>query len=126
MTVLEKESAAMQVQRFSQVDLLVAVHGAGLSNVIFMVPNSYLVELMPPSWDLSCYRRLSENADIGYKMIRESNSQSNPCQKGPGYQKCRQKEIRDRDFNVTVLKVLENVDRGILYVRRYKYEVERL
>lgn len=111
----------MQVQRFAKVDILVAAHGAGLTNVIFMLPNSYLIELMPPYWDLACYKRLAENANIGYYMIRASGKKGPECDRDPFSQLCRRKGIRDRDFNITISTLVSVIERGILHVRNKKY-----
>lgn len=121
--VLEKESAVQQVRRFAALDVLVAAHGAGLTNTIFMLPNSYLVELMPPYWDLACYRRMAENANLGYVLIRSKGKKGPQCDRDPSSQLCRRSGIRDRDFNVTISKVLVEVDRGIRFVQKKKYGV---
>jgi hypothetical protein len=121
--VLEKQDAKDQVIQFSQLDVLVAAHGAGLTNIIFMLPKSYLVELMPPYWDLACYRRLAEDAGIGYKMYRAVGKKGPQCDKDPYSTSCRQKGIRDRDFNVSIENVVELVSIGVRYVQKKKYSV---
>lgn len=120
--VLEKESAAEQVKRFMELDVLVAAHGAGLTNTVFMLPNSYLIELMPPYWYLACYRRMAENAGLGYRMIRSRGKKGPQCDVDPKSIACQRAGIRDRDFNVTVSEVLEEVGRGLYYVKRRKYK----
>jgi hypothetical protein len=42
------------VRLFSEVDVLVGVHGAGLSNMVYMRPNSAVVEMCPYSNDGRC------------------------------------------------------------------------
>ena len=121
--VLEKESAVQQVRRFAALDVLVAAHGAGLTNTIFMLPNSYLIELMPPYWDLACYRRMAENANLGYMLVRSKGKKGPQCDKDPSSQLCRRAGIRDRDFNVTIPKVIMEVERGIRFVQKRKYSV---
>lgn len=111
----------MQVQRFAQLDILAAAHGAGLTNVIFMLPNSYLIELMPPFWDLACYKRLADNANVGYYMIRAVGKKGPECDKNHFSQLCRRKGIRDRDFNITVSSMLNIVEKGMRFVRKHKY-----
>ena len=121
--VLERESAVQQVRRFAALDVLVAAHGAGLTNTIFMLPNSYLIELMPPYWDLACYRRMAENANLGYVLVRSKGKKGPQCDKNPSSQLCRRAGIRDRDFNVTIPKVIMEVERGIRFVQKRKYSV---
>ena len=122
--MLEKETASQQVRRFGQLDILVAAHGAGLTNVIFMLPRSYLIELMPPYWDLACYKRLSDNANVGYVMLKSVGEKGPECKKNSFSLKCRHNGIRDRDFNATVEDVLAAVEKGILYVNQHKYNVQ--
>lgn len=122
-TVLERESAADQVKRFLVVDILVAAHGAGLTNTIFMLPNSYLIELMPPYWYLACYRRLAEDASIGYKMLRAKGKKGPQCDKDPSSLLCQQKGIRDRNFNTSIPDVVKTVAYARGYVLRRKYRV---
>ena len=120
--VLENESAVDQVKRFMALDILVAAHGAGLTNTIFMLPNSYLIELMPPYWYLACYRRLSENANLGYVLIRSIGKKGPQCDKDPSSVICQRAGIRDRDFNVTIPKVVKAVENSVSFVRGKKYK----
>ena len=48
--VLEKASGEALIRQFASLDVLVAAHGAGVTNIIFMVPNSAVYELFPPFW----------------------------------------------------------------------------
>ena len=123
MEILEEKTAEAQVKLFSGVDILVSAHGAGLSNVIFMVPNSYVIELMPPYWDWACYRRLSENTDMQYRMIRSKGKKGPECDKHATSRLCREKGIRDRDFNVDIDEVVDAVRSAIGKVFRKKYKV---
>ena len=123
MEILEEKTAEAQVKLFSGVDILVSAHGAGLSNVIFMVPNSYVIELMPPYWDWACYRRLSENTDMQYRMIRSTGKKGPECEKNAMSRLCREKGIRDRDFNADIDKVVDTVRSAIEEVFRMKYKV---
>ena len=123
MEILEEKTAEAQVKLFSGVDILVSAHGAGLSNVIFMVPNSYVIELMPPYWDWACYRRLSENTDMQYRMIRSKGKKGPECDKHATSRLCREKGIRDRDFNADIDEVVDAVRSAIGKVFRKKYKV---
>lgn len=123
MELLEEKTAEEQVKLFSQVDILVSAHGAGLSNVIFMVPNSYVIELMPPYWDWACYRRLSENADMQYRMIRSKGKKGPECDKQATSLLCRNKGIRDRDFNADIDEVIDTVRIAVRKVFQKKYSV---
>ena len=39
-----------QLVAFEETDVLVAVHGSVLTNIIFMLPHSALIELFPPKY----------------------------------------------------------------------------
>lgn len=45
---------ACQIERFARVDVLIGVHGAGLANMIYMKPNSAVVEFGPYGNDARC------------------------------------------------------------------------
>eukprot|EP00596_Hydrurales_sp_CCMP1899_P000720 CAMPEP_0119036636 /NCGR_PEP_ID=MMETSP1177-20130426/4473_1 /TAXON_ID=2985 /ORGANISM="Ochromonas sp, Strain CCMP1899" /LENGTH=540 /DNA_ID=CAMNT_0006996791 /DNA_START=146 /DNA_END=1768 /DNA_ORIENTATION=- len=47
-------SQAAQIRAFAEADVLIGVHGAGLSNQIYMKPNSAIVELCPYGNDGRC------------------------------------------------------------------------
>ena len=42
-----------QLHFFEKTDILVSVHNNVLVNIIFMVPNSAVIELFPPSYSAS-------------------------------------------------------------------------
>ena len=46
--------AACQIQAFAETDVLIGVHGAGLSNMLYMKPNSAVVEIAPYGNDGRC------------------------------------------------------------------------
>jgi hypothetical protein len=60
---------AEQVRMFSGASLLVGVHGAGLTNAVFMPPGSALVEVMTPWYLASCYLVLAGEADLRYRAV---------------------------------------------------------
>lgn len=43
-----------QIRAFAEADVLIGVHGAGLSNMLYMKPNSAVVELGPYGNDARC------------------------------------------------------------------------
>jgi capsular polysaccharide biosynthesis protein len=43
-----------QVQAFAETDVLIGMHGAGLSNMLYMKPNSAVIELAPYGNDGRC------------------------------------------------------------------------
>ena len=54
------------------IDIMVSVHGAGLTNVVFMLPHSGLVEIFPPLFFEPYYRTICRNTDLFYRSVRYS------------------------------------------------------
>ena len=59
-----------QAQMFSDADVLVSLHGAGLANMLFMRPGSLIVEIMPGDYDKPTYRELSRNLGHDYRRVQ--------------------------------------------------------
>lgn len=69
----EELSLAEQIKLFSQADVLVANHGAGMSNMLFMKDNSKIIELyrdISPHQEFMniCYYRLAEKLGFEYNV----------------------------------------------------------
>ena len=54
------------------VDILFTVHGAGLTNLVFMLPGSALIEVFPPLFLERYYMYSSRLADIHYLRITDT------------------------------------------------------
>ena len=54
------------------IDVMVSVHGAGLTNIVFMLPYSGLVEIFPPLFFEPYYRSIARNADLVYRSVRSA------------------------------------------------------
>jgi hypothetical protein len=63
MTVLE------QAALFSAASLIVAPHGAGLTNLVFCEPQTQVVEIFSPRFFNGCFYNLSNNVDIDYHYL---------------------------------------------------------
>ena len=63
-----------QAQMFSDADVLVSLHGAGLANMLFMRPGSLIVEIMPGDYDKPTYRELSRNLGHDYRRVQARNA----------------------------------------------------
>ncbi|KQS56419.1 hypothetical protein ASG17_10540 [Brevundimonas sp. Leaf363] len=65
-----------QVRAFRDADLIVAVHGAALTNLVYSRPGTRVIEIVPEGYDqgVTSYRSLSDMFDLAYSqmMARES------------------------------------------------------
>lgn len=58
-----------QVRRFREADLVVAPHGAGLSNIVW-ARDAELLEIFPCSWFNDCYARITRSLGFEYNYLR--------------------------------------------------------
>ena len=58
-----------QVSLFSSARLVIGVHGAGLTNAIFMPEGSSLVEVVPPWYPVACYLVMASEAGLRYRAV---------------------------------------------------------
>ena len=66
---LESMSVAEQISTFAQAKIIVAPHGAGLSNIAFCAPNTKLVELFSPNYVNVCFWGISNYINIDYYYL---------------------------------------------------------
>ena len=59
-----------QVTLFSESKVLVGVHGAGLSNMVFMSKEASVVEIVDPTWQNLCYKFLANACGLGYHSVQ--------------------------------------------------------
>jgi len=59
-------SVAEQIAAFRAARLVIGPHGAGLSNVAFCQPGSFVYELLPSHYPNSCVNRLAQSVGINY------------------------------------------------------------
>ena len=55
-----------QISILSNARLVVAPHGAGLTNILYAEPGAHLYELSSASYTASCYQTLAQAVGIGY------------------------------------------------------------
>lgn len=55
-----------QISMISNARLIVAPHGAGLTNILYAAPGAHLYELFSASYTVNCYEALAQAVGIGY------------------------------------------------------------
>ena len=120
--VLEKMSGVDQISLFASLDLIIGAHGAAMTNIIFMIPNSLMYELFPPQWKFACYYRLSKNCNILYVKDTAEGEIGRECRKSLNTLACQYRGIRDRDFTMKVDVVVKTVEKSLQRVLQMKYK----
>jgi capsular polysaccharide biosynthesis protein len=67
--LLDGLTVAQQAQVFSSADIIVAPHGAGLTNLIFSKPRTKVIELFSPLWVRHTYWWISQHGDLDYDRL---------------------------------------------------------
>jgi len=65
----EQLSFVEQASAFASATTVVAPHGAGLANIIFMQPGSQVVEIMSPNFANPCYEILALGSGLRYSRV---------------------------------------------------------
>ena len=65
-------SFEMQVRMMVDTRLLISIHGAQLTNLIFMHPGSGVIEIFNPQFSEDCYERLSKLCELKYTAFRST------------------------------------------------------
>ena len=96
---LESMSFLEEVDLFSEAEIVVAAHGAGLTNLIFCKPGIKVIEIFPPNHTSICYQSICSYYDFNYySLIAEhvDNAQA-------------QREVRNqrKDINVNINSLLD-------------------
>lgn len=68
-------SPQQQIEALRRTDLLVAQHGAGLANMVWLPPGSGVVELLPPLPQTidTIFRNLAAARSLGYQSVKQSD-----------------------------------------------------
>lgn len=66
---LEDLSLSVQIALFANADVIVAPHGAGLTNILFCRPGTKLVEILMDAWVNWCFRRLAALVGMQYDCV---------------------------------------------------------
>ena len=120
---ITSESAVAQVQLFAKTDILIAAHGAGITNAMYMLSGSHIVEIFPPFWYFGCYRKLVDNLRLSYSKVISHGERGPECKTDPKSMKCLIDGTRDRNFYVDVTAVKHALKEGYSLVWKNKFGV---
>lgn len=117
-----------QVEVFYRAKIMVSPHGAGLTNAIFMVPHSVVIEVMPPHFTEFCLAGVLWHArlhyiyvsNFDYAILSRNNIQGPDSAYADGeYMKVRT-QYKNLDLNTKVFSIVSAVDDGIAYLDHYR------
>ena len=75
---LETMNISEQIRQFSQSKGVIAPHGAGLSNILFLSSEAFVVEIFPKHYVVKCYMALAKILKLAYSgLILSGNFNSN-------------------------------------------------
>lgn len=67
--LLDGLTVAQQAQIFSSAEIIIAPHGAGLTNLVFSRPRTKVIELFSPLWVRHTYWWISQHGDLDYDRL---------------------------------------------------------
>ncbi len=97
---LERHPLADQIALFAHARMIVAPHGAGLTNLLFAQPGCRVVELLMDGYMNWCFRRLAAVAGIAYDCVLGRQRDAHPW-------------VHARGWEISPLHVLAAVDRHL-------------
>lgn len=126
--LLKASSLYDQVKAFYHAQILLSPHGAGLTNAIFLVPHSVVIEVTPPHFTEFCLAGVILHARLHYIYIPNFEYQilfdSNIPIPDDAYNAGRYKGIRSRykslDIRTNLFAVLSGVEDAIAYLDHYR------
>jgi len=68
-SILRKNPMIKQAEMFNDVDVLVSLHGAGLTNMLYMPEDSLVVEIMPKGYSKDTYMNFAKRLKLRYKRL---------------------------------------------------------
>ena len=96
-------------------------HGAGSTNMIFMLPHSSMLEVFPPKLFIDYYQKMSIGLDIHYDYIISPGDLPESCVKENHMKECPIERLRDREYVTSIEGIVDKLDKMISSVRKKKY-----
>ncbi|MED3883938.1 glycosyltransferase family 61 protein [Priestia aryabhattai] len=84
--VLEMDGKSLdeQIKLFENAECIIAPHGAALTNILFMTPNSKVVELFPYGYSHNCFYTLANYSKCEYLYLQGINTSNIETEAGYG------------------------------------------
>lgn len=120
--MLEELTIDERIKQMIGTDVLFAVHGTGVANMLFMTRHSYFIEAYPPHWYWSCYQRFARAIGVKGVVFKSRGERGPECKNAEDKSaECQYKGIRDRNFNMSVNDGIKYLWEARLYVIENKY-----
>ena len=120
--MLEELPIDERIKQMIGTDVLFAVHGTGVANMLFMTRHSYFIEAYPPHWYWSCYQRFARAIGVKGVVFKSRGERGPECKDAEDKSaECQYKGIRDRNFNMSVNDGIKYLWEARLYVIENKY-----
>lgn len=125
--MLSASSLDAQIKAFYHTQILLSPHGAGLTNAIFLVPHSVVIEVTPPHFTEFCLAGIILHArlhyiyvsNFDYKVLRKNNI----APPDTAYNEGRYMGVRSRyknlDLNTNIFSIVSGVEDAIAYLDHY-------
>ena len=118
-------SSIAQAKLFTSLDIVIGPHGAGFTNLIFMLPNSGIFEIFPPQFYNGCYENNAKISNLIYVNTTAIGEVGKECKINPNSNQCRIHGKKDRNFNVSSLVFINKLKYLIPKVWKQKYGIEK-
>ena len=104
------ESLEETVRTFRGCRVLIAAHGGGQSNMLFMPPGGAVIEVRPDNWPMPCFIDLADNVGVQHHLVVTAPDRTT------GAKKCRPDKhpelCVDMDwFMPHVYRIIDDLDR---------------
>ena len=72
---LAEMPVAQQLRAFAEAKVIIAAHGASLTNIVFSSPDAAMIEIFPDDFYFDCYQVLAKNVGVKAAWLRASSVQ---------------------------------------------------
>jgi capsular polysaccharide biosynthesis protein len=97
---------ADQAKLFSEAEIVVGPHGAGMTNLLFCEPGTLVVEAFPDRWTSLCYMMLSQALGLRYCYTTDTSKWVPPINSGFVDSACQENQYSDLHVSIEKLRLL--------------------